>query len=78
MEQVANTAPDRVFSFYREEGDDAVFGVFNFSAEAVSARFAGERYTGDWRDFGSGAETTLAPELELELPAWSWRLFTRN
>jgi glycosidase len=78
MEQVANTAPDRVFSFYREEGDDAVFGVFNFSAEAVSARFAGERYTGDWRDFGSGAETTLAPELELDLPAWSWRLFTRN
>ena len=78
MEQVANTAPDRVLSFYREQGEHAVFGVFNFSAEDLSVQFAGDRYAGDWRDFGSGAEASLAPELELELPAWSWRLFTRN
>ena len=78
MEQVANSAPDRVLSFYRERDGDAVFGVFNLSAENLSVAFDGRRFAGDWRDFESGDETMLAPGLELKLPAWSWRLFMRN
>jgi len=78
MEQVMNSAPDRVFSFVRRRDGHGVFGAFNLSAEPVRARFDGERYAGAWRDFAGDAEVTLEPGLELDLPAWSWRLFTRN
>jgi glycosidase len=78
MERVPNSAPERVFSFVRTNGEHRVFGVFNLSDSPVTARFAEDRYAGAWRDFASGEERVLEPGLELQLPAWSYRLFTHN
>jgi hypothetical protein len=51
--------------------------VFNFSAEQQRVTFQDALYHGRYREFGSGDDVTLDADSELELPAWSYRLFTR-
>jgi len=46
MAKVPNSAESGVFSFVRANERDGVFAVFNLSAEAVTARYAGTRHHG--------------------------------
>jgi len=78
MEQVPNDSPRQVLSFLREKGPDRVFGVFNLSGQAVTVAFEGGRHAGAYRDFASGEAVTLAEGRALDLPPWSYRLFTRH
>ena len=77
MIQVVNSAPASVFSFVRENDRNAVFAVFNFSAEPRQVTFESGPFPGTWRDFATAAEVTVAQDFALDLPAWSYRIFTR-
>jgi glycosidase len=77
MIQVVNSAPASVFSFVRANDRDKVFAVFNFSAGQQRVTFQDALYHGRYREFASGDEVTLDADTELDLPAWSYRLFTR-
>jgi len=77
MIQVVNSAPASVFSFVRANDRDKVFAVFNFSAGQQRVTFQDALYHGRYREFASGDEVTLDADSELDLPAWSYRLFTR-
>ena len=77
MIQVVNSAPASVFSFVRENDRNAVFAVFNFSAEPRQVTFESGPFPGIWRDFATAAEVTVAQDFALDLPAWSYRIFTR-
>jgi len=77
MIQVVNSEPASVFSFVRTNDRNAVFAVFNFSAEPRQVTFESGPYPGAYRDFASGAEVTVGEDFALDLPAWSYRIFTR-
>ena len=77
MVQVANSAPARVFSFVRASSDSKVFAVFNFSAQPSQVTFSDALYRGDYRDFATGEARSLGADFTLDLPAWSYRVFTQ-
>ena len=76
MIQVVNSSPSEVFSFVRLNDQNKIFAVFNFSAQEQKVSFSDTLYQGDYRDFSSGDQVTLAAEYELEMPPWSYRVFT--
>jgi glycosidase len=77
MRQVRNGDEKRLFSFMRERGGQQVFAVFNFSGDAVEARFDDDQQLGTWRDFSGGAAVTLKPDTRFTMAPWSWRVLTR-
>ncbi len=78
MEQVTNSAPGSVFSFVRENDEDKVFAVFNFSGKPVTVSFNGVPYHGVYREFFSGAQATLDENTQLELLPWSNRVYVKE
>ena len=77
MIQVSNSAPGTVFSFVRANEQDKVFAAFNFSAQQEQVTFSDALYHGDYSDFSSGEKVTLDAGLKLEMPPWSYRVFTQ-
>jgi glycosidase len=77
MVQVVNSAPERVFSFVRDNGRDKVFAVFNFSGEARTVKFTDGPYAGAYADAFSGERVQFPADAELALPAWGWRVFVK-
>jgi glycosidase len=76
MVQVTNSEPSSVFSFVRAGGENKVFGVFNFSGRPQRVTFSETLYHGRYRDFTSGEALTLGADFTLDLPAWSYRVYT--
>lgn len=76
MYQVVNTAPAKVFSFFREQDGDKVFVALNLSGEAQSVTFAGPHHHGGYADFATGEAVTVDGSTEMTLPAWGWRVLT--
>ena len=72
-----NSAPASVFSFVRANDRNRVFAVFSFSGDQQRVTFEGDLYPGDYRDFATGDEITLGSDLVFDLPAWSYRVFSR-
>ncbi|MFZ1411394.1 MAG: alpha-amylase family glycosyl hydrolase [Micropruina sp.] len=77
MVRVPNSDKTRILSFVRENDNDKIFGVFNFSAEPVTASFRESLYHGSYRDFESGELNHLDQDLTLELAPWNYRVFVR-
>jgi glycosidase len=77
MVQITNSAPASVFSFVRAREDSKVFAVFNFSAQPKNVTFSEALYQGDYRDFTTGEAQSLGEDFSLDMPAWSYRVFTR-
>jgi len=76
MIQVVNSSPSEIFSFVRLNDQHKVFAVFNFSAEQQKVSFSDTLYHGDYRDFSSRDQVTLTAGHELDMPPWSYRVFT--
>jgi glycosidase len=76
MVQVVNSAPQRVFSFVRQQGGHRVFGVFNFSAETQRVTFSEGLHHGRYRDFDGGGAVAVDSASEMSLGPWSYRLLT--
>jgi glycosidase len=77
MIQVVNDVPASVFSFVRANGENTVFAAFNFSQKPQQVRFGAALAQGLYRDFASGEELELGQGSSLDMPAWSYRVFTR-
>jgi glycosidase len=78
MVDISNSNPDDVFSFVRANGDDAVFAVFNFSAEAQSVNFEGDVHGGGWSDFSTGETASFDADTTLDIEPWGWRVYVRG
>ena len=50
---------------------------FNFSAQQEQVTFSETLYQGDYSDFSSGDKVTLGAGFSLEMPPWSYRVFTQ-
>ena len=74
MHQVTNTAPTKVFSFFREKDGDRVFVAINLSGEAQTVTFSGVHHFGAYKDFLGIEAVTLNATTQVALPAWGWRV----
>jgi hypothetical protein len=77
MREVRNSDEKRLFSFVRERDGQRVFAVFNFSAQAVEARFDDDLQLGSYRDFADGAAVTVSPDTRFTMAPWSYRVLVR-
>jgi glycosidase len=77
MQQVRNGDEKRLFSFVRERGGQRVFAVFNFSGQAVEARFDDDLQLGAYRDFADGAAVTVDAGTRFTMAPWSYRVLVR-
>lgn len=78
MIPVVNSAPERVLSFVRRQGDNVVFAVFNFSPRAQSIAFERELHHGDYLDYFAADAASFGPATALSMPPWSYRVFVRG
>jgi glycosidase len=76
MVQVVNSAPQRVFSFVRQQGGHRIFAVLNFSGEEQRVTFVDGLHHGRYRDFEGGAEVAVDAATDMRLAPWSYRLLT--
>lgn len=76
MVGVVNSAPSKIFSFVRQQNGDRVFAVFNFSADPQRVTFEENLHHGRYRDFATGEKVNVGGDMALEMPPWSYRLFT--
>lgn len=78
MLQVANSSPENVFSFVRQNDDDKVFAVFNFSDQPVTVSFSGNLHHGAYRDFFSNEPSKMNASTELKMNPWTNRVFVKG
>jgi hypothetical protein len=65
-------------SFVRQNEQEKVFCVINFSDEAKSVRFNESLYHGTYTDyFEQGNTLSLNDDSELELAPWGYKVFVR-
>ncbi len=74
MVPVVNTAPQKVFSFVRQQGKDKIFALFNFSAEPQTVSLTDGTAEGRYRDFVDGKSVTISRESSVTLQPWAFQL----
>lgn len=62
--KIENSAPAKVFSLKRTEGDNEVVGIFNFSPDVVDVELVG--LNGDYKIYPTAAEVTIDGVEKLE------------
>ncbi|MGB3166048.1 MAG: alpha-amylase family glycosyl hydrolase [Alteraurantiacibacter sp.] len=75
MHQVANSAPEQMFAFVRQQDGNKVVGLFNMSDKPVEATLADGLAAGNYTEF-RGDAVTLAAGDTVALPAWGFRLLS--
>lgn len=78
MQQVVSDQPKQLFAWVRQKDGNKVVGLFNLSAQPVTAKLGDGLAAGTYREFGTGAAVTVAAGDTVTLPAWGWRLMSRK
>lgn len=66
---------EAVWAFLRRSPREDLLCVVNLSAQAKSLTLADPRLRGRWRPWEEGETLQSTGRLELDLPAWGWRLY---
>jgi len=77
MIHVPNSAPDLVFSFVRQNENNKVFGVFNFSPIPQTTSFHEDLYQDDYVDFMNNQPIKLSAGSKISLQPWRCHIFVR-
>lgn len=77
MIRVPNSAPDKVFSFVRQNAEDKVFVVMNLSKETQQVSFGEVLFHGSYTEYFTAQTSQLNAQTQLTLPAWSYRVFVK-
>jgi 1,4-alpha-glucan branching enzyme len=77
MIDVPNSAPLHVLSFVRQDEQNKVFALFNFSQQKRRVTFDSELSPGRYTDFATGQSVELRAGDAVELPAWGYKVLTR-
>ena len=67
MARVWTTRPDYVLSFVRENDDDKVFAVINFSADEQSVSFSDAPFEGGYTECFTGEPATFDAESTIRM-----------
>jgi glycosidase len=77
MIKVGNTAPDQVLSFVRQNEQDKVFAVFNFSALPQQVTFIDRLCHGSYTEYFSAEKVSVDGGTRLELSPWDYRVYVK-
>ncbi|QPC82683.1 alpha-glucosidase C-terminal domain-containing protein [Phototrophicus methaneseepsis] len=77
MVQVANSAPLKVLSFVRQNEQDKVFAVFNFSDQEEVVTLLGRLYYGSYTEYFTDEPVELGEAAKLTLPPWGYKVFVK-
>jgi hypothetical protein len=77
MIKVPNNAPTEVFSFVRQNKDNKVFAVFNFSDKVQTVQFEDTLFSGTYTQFDSNEQVSFNAESQLTLQPWDYKIYTR-
>lgn len=77
MIRVPNSALTQVLSFVRQNQQDKVFAVINFSAQPQTVTFRESLCHGTYQDYFSKQTVEFAEGAELTLAAWDYRVFVK-
>jgi glycosidase len=78
MVHVPNSADTDVLAFVRENDDQAVFAVLNFSPEARAVTFGEGPHHGAYTELFTDASATFDAGTRLELEPWGYRVYVRR
>ncbi|MEJ2273301.1 MAG: alpha-amylase family glycosyl hydrolase [Woeseiaceae bacterium] len=77
MVRIWNSAPNKVLSFVRENEQDKVFALINFSPDKQSVTLLDGPFGGTYRDYFSGESFTVSADTELVIPPWGYRVLVQ-
>ena len=77
MIDVSNSAPNAVFSFIRQNDQDKVFTVINFSSTPQTVTFKDTLYHGKYIDCLAGQPVEFDASTKLTLKPWGYQIFVR-
>jgi 1,4-alpha-glucan branching enzyme len=77
MIKVPNNAPTEVFSFVRQNENNKVFAVFNFSDKVQTVQFEDTLFSGNYTQFDSNEQVSFNAESQLTLQPWDYKIYTR-
>lgn len=77
MVKVPNNYESKVISFVRQNEQDNVFTVFNFSDEAKTAVFRENQYFGTYQQFIDDEEVTMDANSTLVLKPRDFQIFIK-
>jgi glycosidase len=77
MIHVANSAPEKVFSFVRQNEHDKVFVALNFSDEIQTVAFKESLFHGSYLDYFRKERMEFSAQSSLVLKPWEYRVFVR-
>lgn len=66
-----------LFSFVRQNADNKIFAVFNFSAVEQRVTFRHGLHHGAYADAFSGQPVEFTPDTHLTLPPWGYRVYVK-
>lgn len=77
MIHIPNSHNELVFSFVRQNAQDKVFALFNFSQQTLQVRFDDALYHGRYQEVFSQSEQLLDENSCLELAPWDYRVYVK-
>jgi len=77
MIHVPNSAPERVFSFVRQNDRNKVFAVFNFSSEPQTVTFRETLCHGTYTEYFNAVRVEFSDNNSLALKPWDYRIYIR-
>ncbi|WP_193162061.1 alpha-amylase family glycosyl hydrolase [Microbulbifer hainanensis] len=75
MVKVPNTQPQKVLSFVRQNEQDKVFAVMNFSDEEKTVSFSDTLFPGEYTELFSRKRVVMDSDASLTLPPWGYRVY---
>ncbi len=77
MQHVPNSAPSEVLSFVRQNDQDKVFAVFNFSDQTQKVEFTESLHLGEYNDYLAEEKYVFDEATQLQLSPWGFKVFVR-
>lgn len=77
MINVPNNTPGKILSFVRQNNQDTVFAVFNFSANVQTVVFRQSLHHGNYTDYFSKEPALFDEKTRLNITPWGFKIFTR-
>ena len=77
MIDVTNSAPKAVFSFVRQNDQDKVFAVINFSDKPQTVTFKDTLYHGKYTEYLSRQVVDLDASSKVGLKPWGYQIFVK-
>ena len=78
MIRITNDKMDKVVSFYREKGKDAVFPIFNFSNVETTVKLDTKYFQGNYIDIFSNEKVDVKDDFTITLKPWGYKILEKK